>query len=711
MSKSRVHTFCRICEPQCGLVADIEDGKIVTLQADKDNPASKGYCCNKGIRFLDVHRDRDRLTYPLKRRNPRSEHKGDFVRVSWDQAAGDIGNKLNDIVHRYGDKAIAIYMGNPHAFNSTLLSNEGALMASFGAGPRFGAYTIDCANKLVGSEFVYGSGGLHPIPDLLHTDYFLAIGSNPAVSHMAIMDVSDPMARLREIKKRGGKSVFVNPRLIESATPETGEVILINPDTDFYFLAALLNEIIFNIGYDEDFVRNHGKNIAGLIQFAKQWPAQRAAAVTGVSLETIRETAREFCAAPTASIQMSTGVNMGTQGVLAYWMVHMISFLTGNLGKKGGNIYSPGICPTTQLSKRERDDPFFDTEFGSLRTIGGQLPSALMADMLQSKKNPVKALIVLNGNPVLAVPGEDRLRAAMQDLELIITVDIYRTATGELADYVLPAKDFLEREDVKILGNGIQLEPHVQYSPAVVPAAGERRDDWWIISKLLQAMGRPSLLDDPGPNPFAAIDAMLSYRALSVDKLKQLPHQTALLPDPNPGDLFSFGVQNDDGLIDCCPPLFERAYASVETHWQKLLEEPADQLKLITRRTGLMVNSWMSNLQGHKKGPHMTNPLWMNPADAEKRGLFPGSEVNVRSDHGQVRADLMFDESLKPGVVAMSHGWGQGRSYGMSTAQRYPGSNVNALSPSGPGSFDPLSMQAQLTAIKVWVAAAPAAPN
>jgi anaerobic selenocysteine-containing dehydrogenase len=705
MSTKKVHTFCRICEPGCGLLAQVEDGRILSLRNDKDHPIHRGFCCHKGIQYLRVHQDPDRLNYPLRRCNPRSEERGDFAPVSWDQAATEIGAKLNDIVRRYGDKAIAMYQGNPTVFSNNYWTNAEALSGGFGAGPRFSALTQDAANKFAGSEAIYGSFMVHPIPDLPHTDYFLGIGCNPAISHMSLVSVSDPMAKLRAIKQRGGKIVFINPRQIESATPETGEVLQIRPDTDFYFLAGLLHEIIFNIGYDRQRIERRAKNLDGLLGFVKTWPAERAAAVSGISLEAIREIAREFCAASSASIYMSTGVNQGSQGVLAYWMLQMISLVSGNLGKRGGNIYPVGFCPTAQFTKRKQDQPFFDTEFGELRAIAGTMPGNLMPELLESRQNPVKALIVISGNPLLSVGGEARLRAAFQGLELIVVLDIYRSVTAELADYVLPATDFLEREDVNSLGLGMQMEPHVQYTPAVVPAAGERRDDWWILSRLLQAMGRPSLLDDPQPKPFGAVEAMLQYSGLSLDKLKQMPCQTAVLPEPDPEELFRFGVQNDDGLIDCCPQLFERGYASAERHWQGLIAEPKDQLKLITRRTGLMINSWMNNLAVHKKSVHMTNPLWMNPRDAESRSLFAGDEVRVQTDFGQVQAELVLDATLRPGVVAMSHGWGQSKAYGLSTASRFPGVNVNHLAAVGAGSFDVLSNQAQLTGIKVQVTA------
>lgn len=708
MSREKVHTFCRLCEPACGLVAEVEEQRIVALRADTDNPATKGYCCNKGLRYLDVHQDPDRLSHPLKRITSRAEPTAAFQRVSWDEAAEEVGNKLQDIVNRHGDEAIAMYNGTTWGFNSTLSTNGPRLIGPFGNGPRFGPITTDCGNKLAASEAIFGSAMVHPIPDLLHTDYFLCIGTNPAVSHMTMIGVSDPMAKLRGIKRRGGKTVFVNPRVIESSTPETGEVLLIRPDTDFYFLAALLNEIIFHVGYDRGLVQKYAKNFDRLIDFVSNWSVERAAEVTDLSADTIREVAREFCGARAASIQVATGVNMGTQGFFAYWMVQMISLLTGTLGKRGGNIYALGVCPPVDIfpgQKKAVADPYFQTEFGELRKVAGDLPCNLMSDFLQSREKPVKALIVRGGNPLVCMPDEDRFRAALNNLELIVTIDIFPTSMCEVSDYVLPARDFLEREDINSIDNGFQVEPYVQYTPAVVPAAGERRDDWWILARLAQAMGRPSMLDDPEPNPTAGIEAMLAYRGLSIDALKRIPHHVVQFPEPDPEDLFRFCITHEDGLIDCCPPLFERGYARAEELWRRLKSEPEDQLKLITLRTGMLMNSWMNNIAAHKKGIHMTNPLWMNPQDASARGLFAGSEVQVRSEHGLIQADLLLDAGLKRGVVAMTHGWGQGKSHGLNVARRFPGVNVNRLAPFGKGSFDPMSMQSHLTGINVTVEA------
>jgi anaerobic selenocysteine-containing dehydrogenase len=703
VSSSSVHTFCRICEPACALVAKVEGTTIQSLQPDRDHPVHKGFSCHKGVHYLEVHNDPDRLDRPLKRINPKTDPKGQFVPVTWEEAVGDIAQRFKAIQERYGKDALAIYNGNPAAFSSAYFSNAGQVLGGFGTTTRFSSGTQDCSAKYAGSEAVYGATMLHPIPDLLHTDYFVCIGSNPLVSHMSMIHISNPMEKLKAIRRRGGTVLFVNPRKIESSTPETGEVILIQPDTDFYFLAGILNEIIFKIGFDRNAIEKHAKNIDGAIEFIKAYPIERVASVTGIPPAVIRRIAHDFCAAPSASIYMSTGVNMGRQGALAYWMLNLVSLFSGNLGKRGGNIYSMAVGCMTQNTKAKPGNPYRRTPFGEIRPVASYLPGALMADYLESPENPPRALLVVSGNPLLTVGGEQRLRAALSKLDIVVALDIYRSETVELADYVLPATDWLEHDDLNFLVTlGVALEPYIQYTPAVVPPKGERRDDWWILAKIQQAMGIPGLLDNGNTNPWGRVDALLATAGLSIEKLKTLPCQTAVLPPAVPEHIFEIAIQHDDKLMDCFPAALERGFAGAETQFQQLAAEPAGRLKLITRRTNYMINSWMHNIPALKHSVHQTNPVWMHPQDACDRQLFEGDEVEVKNEFGSITALLMYDSTLKPGVVAMTHGWGH-KINSLNLATRYGGTNVNELAPTGIAGFDVLSNQSHMTGLNVEV--------
>ncbi|MFC8529908.1 molybdopterin-dependent oxidoreductase [Nocardia sp. NPDC057227] len=700
----QVHTFCRICEPGCGLVADVRDGAVRQLSPDREHPVHRGFCCHKGLHYLQLHRDPDRLDRPLRRRDPRTAAPAESEPVDWDTAVREIAERIRDIRARYGRDALAIYQGNPSAFNGAYFANAARIARGFDTRMRFSAGTQDTSAKYAASEAIYGTAMAHPIPDLLHTGYFLCLGSNPAVSHMTLVHVSDPMAKIRAIAARGGTVCFVNPRRTESSTPETGDTVLIRPDTDVFFLAAVLHDIVFRIGYDRAAVARRARGIDGLLAVVRQYPAERVAAVTGIDAATIHRIADEFCAAPAASISMATGVNQGRSGAAAYWMLTMISLFTGNLGRRGGNVYSRGITEPMRTARPGRADPFFQHPVGEIRTVAGDLPAALLPEFIESEEDPVRALIIVSGNPLLSVGGERRLRRAFERLELLVTVDLYPTVIGELADYQLPATDWLERADINYLSSlGVALEPYVQYTPAVVPPAGERRDDWWILSRIQQELGVPTILDDPDPDPFAPIEAALRAAGTGLAELAAEPCGTRVLPPTDPETLYEALVRHPDGLIDCCPPLLVRGVPALERIYTELAAASPDRLTLITRRTHHMVNSWLHNLPVFDHGVHRGNPLWMHPDDARGRGLAEGDRVTVRNRYGALEATLQYDDALRHGVVALTHGWGQRDAQGLAVARGKGGANANLLAPTGHDGFDPLSNQSRLTGIEVEV--------
>ncbi|MEM7018214.1 MAG: molybdopterin-dependent oxidoreductase [Pseudomonadota bacterium] len=698
----QVHTFCRVCEPACGLLAEVKAGEITRLKPDKLHPVSKGFACHKGIAALDIHKDPDRLNYPQRR-------NGDtFERIEWDTAFKEIGEKTRAILEKYGPNAIASYIGNPTSFNTLAGAGAGMLLSQLGVQKSFGSGTQDCTNKFAAGEAVFGSSTIHPVPDIENTDYLLIFGANPQISHMSFVSIADPMQVLRDAAESGTKIHFINPRRIESAKSNIGDVILIKPDTDLYLMAAMLHAICASGRVDETVTAQHSRNLEQLWDFVAQYSAERVASVVGISADEIRQLAYEFADAPSAAVHMSTGVNMGRQGTLAYWLLQMLSFVTGNLDREGGNLYSLGFYPAARAGKASPDveQTFFDTPHGSMRRIRGSLPANLMPEYIQDPDEPIRAMFVMCGNPILSVGGEAKLREAFSQLELLVVVDIYRNATGELADYALPATDMLERPDINITGLGLQYQPFVQYTDRVVEPTHERKEEWWIFARLCQAMGFQSVLDDgENPNMFGRAEHMLNYSELSVEKLREMPAQTAVLPRPQSGRFYEEYLQTTDKKVDCCPLFFQESGAleRAENIFKELADEPDDQLKLISRRDNYMHNSWYQNVSKLKRNDSKTNPLLINPKDAEKRELADGDPIRISNMNGTLDTTIAYDETLREGVVAMVHGWGNKKTPGMRVAQQNPGVNANALLPSGPGSFEPLSNQAFMTGIPVQI--------
>lgn len=704
----RKSTFCRVCEPSCALIAEVEDNTLIKLSPDRDHPVTKGFACHKGIAFQAIHQDPDRLNVPLKRTNSKAQ-PGQFTEQSWQQSLQEIASQLKAIQDQHGNDAVAAYVGNPTAFNA--LGNQ-AMMSFFtqlGTRRLFNSGTQDCSNKFAGSEAVFGTSTIHPIPDLARTRYALIFGENPKVSHMSFVSMANPMAQIKQAKKNGACIRFINPRKIESSTKATGDVLQIKPDTDLYLMAALLHEIDKGPGFDQQVIAQHGNHIDGLREFIQPYSAEAVADVVGITAEEIRATALAFAAAESACVHMSTGVNMGRQGTLCYWLLQMLSFVTGNLDKPGGNLYSLGFYPAAKagsLNTNLRDNIFFNSEHGELRTIRGALPGNLLPDFIINDSKPIKALIVIAGNPLLSMGGEEKIRQALEQLDLIIVLDLVRNATGELADYLLPCADMLERPDINICGLGMQYQPYVQYTDAVVPAQAERKPEWWILGKLEQAMGMHSLFNESdNPNPFGRLNKMLGYSKLSIDQLKQAPSQSITLPEIPSGRFYSDWIQTEDKRVDCCPALFDEAITQAHSLFEELQQEPQDQLKLINLRTNYMQNSWYHNVPELKREHQLHNGLHMAPEDATARGLQEGETVVIHNQWGRITAPVKIDDTLRQGTVAMTHGWGNQNSHGLSVAKRYPGSNVNTLLPTGPGSYEKLSNQAHMTGVSVEVSA------
>jgi len=401
---------------------------------------------------------------------------------------------------------------------------------------------------------------------------------------------------------------------------------------------------------------------------------------------------------------MSTGVNMGRQGTLAYWLLQMLSLVTGNLGRRGGNFYSLGFYERGPAAGRSAPKGSLETSYGPVRRPGGvgiSLPGTLLADYISDPQEPIRALFVSSGNPVLSIPGEQRIRQALGQLDLLVCVDIYRNATAEYADYVLPAAGQFEREDINITGLGLQYQPSVQFTPAVVPPAFERKPDWWIYEALCRAMGFQSILDDESADVWARIDSMLRSRGRSMAELKSAG--IIALERAKPEDFFERYLQTDTHQVQCFPDDFADGLVRMQQIFGELAAETPDQLKLISKRDAYMLNSWYSNLEKLKRPPRDVNYLYMHPDDAQKRQIADGDPVRIFNQFGELVSPVKLSDDLMPGVVAMTHGWGHGKSSGLNVAKQLPGSNPNRLLPAGAGSFEPLSNQAHMTGVNVEV--------
>lgn len=715
-------TFCRICEPLCGMIAGVENGRLVSLRPDKEHPLSAGFACQKGIAFTEVVNDPDRVTVPL-RRGPDG-----FEPVSWDEAMSDIAERLGQIVRRHGSGAVGWYMGNPGAFSYA--HTFAALLFIKGLGRHghyFTASSQDTNSRLIASQLLYGVPTSVPIPDLTRTDMLVMMGANPVVSHGSFLTAPRIKDRMHDIVKRGGRVVIVDPRRTETAM--AFEWLGIAPDTDSLLLLALL-QVMFSEGLvDISAVNRRADGVTWLRALCAPFTPEVTAPHTGIDADCVRSLARDLVRTPRAAVYGRLGTCVGSHGTLTTYLIDAVNLVAGNLDVPGGSVFSSmhtvgqrwqnvltgAVMRRSYRRKRSRVS-------GIPSAIGSE-PAALMAKEITTPgERQIRAMFVSAGNPVLSVPNGDELEAAFDSLELSVALDLYVTETSARCDYILPVTTMYERDDFPYTFQAFQATPFRQATDAVVAPVGEARGEWDIIEDLARRMARrvpafavfngvrrllgavgieltPRLMVDAlvrmsqGGNRFGLRPGGLTMRRL----IDEHPHGVVLSPHIRTGVL-----RDAVGYLSRRVRLTHPGISAEVGKLSRRSQPDGFPLRMIGMREPRSENSWMHNSPLLMRGERRQHAL-MHVDDAAERQIADGDEVRISSPHGAISVPVLTTKDLVAGVVAVPHGWGHKGTGSWRLANRAGGANVNQLTSSDPADVEALSGMAWLTGVPIRV--------
>jgi formate dehydrogenase len=728
-----VHTFCRICESLCGLEVDVEDGRVLEIRPDAQHVATDGFACVKGLKQHELFDSPDRVQAPLKRIG------ASFHRISWQQALSEIGAKVRQLRGEGGPDSIAMYVGTAAGFSLLHPIFAQGFMNGLGSKSMYASATQDCSNKFAVARELYGFPFTQPFPDVDHTQCLIIVGANPVVSKWSFLQVANPMKRLREIEERGGRVYVVDPRRTETAKA-VGTHVPIRPGTDVFFYLAFLHELFAQGGVEREHVRRYMTGLDAVEALAAAWSPERAERVTRIPAEALRGMVRAYREAEGAALYSSTGVNMGGNGALAFWIQEVINAISGNLDRRGGTLVGKGILDFAKFGRRSgfglSREP---SRIGGFPAVNDAFPGAILADeILTPGDRQVRALFCTGGNPLLTMANGERLREAFEALELLVAIDILPTETAHLAHYILPATTPLERWDLPFafpLLMGMQSRPYLQATRPIVRPVGEQRDEATIYLDLSRACDAPlfgsklaqRILElaravhsrrNPDAQPSVPQEWLMSTLLRLTGnggfaKLAAEPHGR-VRPAHQPGTFLRDGFSggSDSGSSVAQPPLtlapkvlIDQA-AALEAVYE-VEAKNRTRLKLITRRHVKTHNSWTHNHPGFVAGVRASNYLYIHPDDAESRGLRHGDVADVSSATGEVRIPVQLLSDLQPGTCAMAHGWGHQAATGLGVASKTSGVNVNLLAADGPDHVEAISGMAQLTGIPIEVRAAP----
>ncbi|MBJ20623.1 MAG: molybdopterin-dependent oxidoreductase [bacterium] len=691
-----VFRSCPTCEASCGLRIEIDSQtrSVIRIEGDPADPRSEGYLCPKAYAIKEIYEDPERLKKPI-----RKNADGSWSEIDWDEAMDLAASRLLEIKEKYGANANGYYIGNPTGHNVGAQLYLLPVMNGLATQRSFSAATMDQFPQNIALHTMLGDPWMFPIPDIQRTEFFVCMGGNPLVSQGSLMSGPNAKKRLTAILDRGGRVVTIDPRRTETAQIASDH-LFIKPGSDAYFLLAvcqvLFEEGLVAPGRLADFTDGL-QEIEAIVNI---YTPERVAAATGIAPETTRGLVRDFCAAKGAWYGR---IGLCTQefGSLASWLVYVVNVLTGRLDAEGGMMFTRSATGRSEAGRPAEafEQSRYETIAQGIPEIGGQLPCGLLAEEIEEAsagEKRMRGLVTTMGNPVLSAPNGERLAAALDELDFMLSIDIYLNETSRHADLIMPSTVQLEHENYDFLFETTSVQNFSRWSPRLFEADDDQRDQWRIYCELgARLAGVPSweIIDDmmlkgllgmtvgpdtgcPNVTPEAAFDMLQDEHGpmrmiecmvrtgpygdkfepgdgdgINLRKLRAAEHgidlgelKAARLPEAMPLD-----------RIELCPPHITadlpRLEAALDEHSRP------DRLVLIGRRQIRNMNSWLHNLPALAKGPNRCT-LLVHPVDAKRLGIETGRTVRVRSRIAEIEVECQTTDEMMPGVVSLPHGYG-----------------------------------------------------
>jgi thiosulfate reductase/polysulfide reductase chain A len=642
----QVPTFCDICFWKCGAIATVKDGRLWKIEGNPDDPLSRGRLCPRGTGGVGAHFDPDRLKAPLVRRKNRGEDE--WAVVTWDEALGQIAEKMQKIKAQYGPEAVALFS---HGIGGTFFKHT---IKAFGS-PNIAAPSFaQCRGpRDVGFHLTFGEEvGSPERTDIRNSRCLVLIGS-----HLGENMHNTQVQEFSEAVGRGASVIVVDPRF-SIAAGKAKHYLPIKPGTDLALLLAWMQVLVAEKLYDQDYVARHGFGFDAFAASIAGYTPEWAYPETGIAPEIIRETAREMARHKPASLvhpgRRATWYGDDTQRSRA---IALLNALLGSWGRRGG-FYTPASMdvpgypypPYPTPARGKADNPGKKHPF-ALESITTGIRHATVA----GDPYPVRGWFTYATNLIQALPNEAETIAAIQKLDLLVVVDVIPSEMAGWADVVLPESTYLERHDD--LNVELFREPFVGLRQPVVDAPHDQKPNWWIARELANKLGLGAYY--PWKTIDEYLDARLTKAGLSYAELKA---KGIILGAKQP-------VFWDEGV----PAAFPTPSGKIEffsTQLQSLGHDPVPKYTPPAPPPPGSFRLLFGRAPVHSFGRTQTNPIlsemmeenevWVNADVARRAGVKTGDRVRLRNQDGvtSLPVNVLATERIRPDCVYIVHGFG-----------------------------------------------------
>ena len=632
------------CPDGCAWQVTVRDGVAIDLRGRADHPMTRGALCAKVNHYLEHAAAADRLLYPMRRVGPKGS--GRFTRITWDDALGEIAERLERIIARYGGEAIWPYQGTGTlGFLQGIQGRAGSRLWNVLGASRHDM-TICSIAGLVGLEYTIGAPrGIEP-EALADARLILLWGTNTLTSG------HHQWRFIQAARRNGAHVVVIDPVRTRTARQADAHLAPI-PGTDAALALGLLHTVVDLGCEDRDYLANHTVGWEAFRRRILEFPPARVAAITGIDEQRIVELGTRIAHTRPTAIRTSQGVQRHAGGGMTLRTLACIPGVTGDWQRPGG-----GLVYTTDGYFGANRDALVRDDLIS-RPVRKLSMTRLGEGLLEVADPPVMALIVYAANPVASTPHQNKVRRGLAREDLFtVVMEQFATDTVDYADIVLPATMQTEHTDLHDGYGHIYLAWN---DPAVAPP-GECLSTSETFRRLARRMGltEPCLYDSDDAMAAQLLDSdHPSLAGITLERLRaegwvRLNYPSPFLPYadgfPTPSgklELYSerAAAAGHDPLAGYTPPREVGDRRLARTY----------PFALVIGASHFAINTIFANHPelGRRAGaPRVT----MNPEDASARGVAAGQSVRIFNDRGSFVAEIDVSDGVRPGVLASTKG-------------------------------------------------------
>lgn len=655
-------SYCRVCHACCGLEVDIDEGRVVAIRGDRDDPMSHGFICSKGRSAPELHHGEGRLVQTMAR-----SASGALEPIDSEVALARIAAQIGEQVDRWGGESVAIYVGTQANLNALSPAFAFAFAKALDTPRTYGTMTIDQSAKWIADGRMGNwAAGMQRFEE---ADVWMLVGANPLVTMSAaagsqIFLFNDPIRSIKAARDRGMKLIIVDPR--ESDIARHADLHLRpRPGQDVPVLAAMCRIILERGWQDATFLADYAAGLGDLRQALGPFTPEAAGALADVPPAEIEAAAEMFAhAARSGMCGSGTGIGMAARSNLAEHLVCLLNVLTGRFPRAGepvsrASVLQPFTPPSEGVGggNREWDDGPRSVVHG-LGRIRGQAMTATLADeILDAGDRRIRTLITVGGNPAMALPDQARARRALGSLDLLIAIDPRLSATTAQAHYVFPPLLPFERTDHTGVIEGFFREPYAHYAPPLVDPPPGAVDDWYVFWRIAAHMGLPltfagqSLDMSNAPTREALLAMIAAHGRIPLDTVRAAQG----------GRLYPVDARIGEPSADATPRRFALLPPDVAEELAAAGEElrhaaPPPRFQMIVRRHREVMNSAGIDLDStRRKWP--LNPAFLHPDDLSRLAVEAGAPLIISNGRRRIRTVAAADATLRPGTVSIAHCW------------------------------------------------------